>query len=598
MNRRKKAPKIAKKPALLKPIDPFLDWTFEELAERQKDVKERLLHITVRDPPKRSRDVFSKPADCHRDFMLKEMQWLAADFSSERQRHGALRRKLGLAVHAHFQAAERREERSILNAASHRKKHARRIGTRVSQWWSGVDKLVTYQQKCEADKGRAETMNQQLLRLVRQTEKYTKSLQQQHVEGNNVETVLRSTTGRRHRVRDYSSVLREISQESDAPATMSSDSDASIEDVDDDETTMKAAEMEESEHRQLKSYSVDPDELRNLKEEAALPVGVAVERLKSDDDIYEKSDDEDYHPVIGMDVDDEKTMIAEERRGRDMSYQDEIALLQNEAEMPIEKLRELYGNMADKHEDDSPGEHSHVGLRESRRETKLHVAVTLTPSNDSGQFDGFVDDPLDEDEYRLIPGMDVDDEKTMIAEEKRGRDMSYQDEIALLQNEAEMPIEKLRELYRNIVEEHRHKQPCGEDSDSCSQKLAPKHTNKPRVGPNSDWRTTNTKRKARESKEITRPLKQLKREASVETVSRPFILSTAVRLRRYQHAGLSWLVSLQSRRLNGILADGKLKTASFYSLLSVEQKWDSVKHFKPYHCWHTWPHTRESGDHI
>jgi hypothetical protein len=30
-----------------------------------------------------------------------------------------------------------------------------------------------------------------------------------------------------------------------------------------------------------------------------------------------------------------------------------------------------------------------------------------------------------------------------------------------------------------------------------------------------------------------------------------------VKLREYQQTGLNWLVSLQSRRLNGILADGK-----------------------------------------
>ncbi len=37
--------------------------------------------------------------------------------------------------------------------------------------------------------------------------------------------------------------------------------------------------------------------------------------------------------------------------------------------------------------------------------------------------------------------------------------------------------------------------------------------------------------------------------------SRPFLLASWVKLRHYQQVGLNWLVSLQSRRLNGVLAD-------------------------------------------
>ncbi len=51
-------------------------------------------------------------------------------------------------------------------------------------------------------------------------------------------------------------------------------------------------------------------------------------------------------------------------------------------------------------------------------------------------------------------------------------------------------------------------------------------------------------------------------EASAERAqktlaSRPYLLTPWVKLREYQQIGLNWLVSLQSRRLNGILADGE-----------------------------------------
>lgn len=53
-------------------------------------------------------------------------------------------------------------------------------------------------------------------------------------------------------------------------------------------------------------------------------------------------------------------------------------------------------------------------------------------------------------------------------------------------------------------------------------------------------------------------------------VPRPFLLAKSLRLREYQHAGLSWLVSLHERKLNGILADemGLGKTVQTISLLA------------------------------
>lgn len=53
-------------------------------------------------------------------------------------------------------------------------------------------------------------------------------------------------------------------------------------------------------------------------------------------------------------------------------------------------------------------------------------------------------------------------------------------------------------------------------------------------------------------------------------VERPFMLASRLVLREYQHFGLSWLVSLHERRLNGILADemGLGKTIQTISLLA------------------------------
>jgi hypothetical protein len=51
-------------------------------------------------------------------------------------------------------------------------------------------------------------------------------------------------------------------------------------------------------------------------------------------------------------------------------------------------------------------------------------------------------------------------------------------------------------------------------------------------------------------------------------LARPFLLASWVKLRNYQHIGLNWLVSLQTRRLNGILADemGEFHTIAYFWL--------------------------------
>jgi SNF2 family DNA or RNA helicase len=46
--------------------------------------------------------------------------------------------------------------------------------------------------------------------------------------------------------------------------------------------------------------------------------------------------------------------------------------------------------------------------------------------------------------------------------------------------------------------------------------------------------------------------------------SRPFLLAPWLKMREYQQTGLNWLVSLQTRRLNGILADGKSDVILLY----------------------------------
>jgi E1A-binding protein p400 len=68
-------------------------------------------------------------------------------------------------------------------------------------------------------------------------------------------------------------------------------------------------------------------------------------------------------------------------------------------------------------------------------------------------------------------------------------------------------------------------------------------------------------------------VEELARTYQVEV---PYVLSKKLKLRPYQHIGLSWLVSLHERRLNGILADemglGKTIQVGSITLCSVFSK--------------------------
>eukprot|EP00977_Amphora_coffeiformis_P002123 scaffold407_cov168-Amphora_coffeaeformis.AAC.19 len=60
--------------------------------------------------------------DTHWDYLLKEMQWLATDFTSERKRHQSSRRRISNGVRQHFKSQESRAKAAIVQAEAKRRK--------------------------------------------------------------------------------------------------------------------------------------------------------------------------------------------------------------------------------------------------------------------------------------------------------------------------------------------------------------------------------------------------------------------------------------------------------------------------------------------
>jgi E1A-binding protein p400 len=243
----------------------------------------------------------------------------------------------------------------------------------------------------------------------------------------------------------------------------------------------------------------------------------------------------------GQAVDDERTIAAEELLGRDMPYDDEIALLQRENEMSIEELKAMYHNVqADSGDDD-------VDPKESAEED---IGSVTSDSQDEGEFEP-------------ATGADIDDETTIDAEERLGREITHQEEIDMLQKESEMPIEQLRAMYAN--------QDAGMAENDDDESMSP-HDSLDQTYATSESKKRKLeletgKVEDEEEDEGAAAIKSLEyadEKARNTAVSRPYLIPSWVKLRKYQHVGLNWLVSIQTRRLNGILADEMVSHRSLF----------------------------------
>jgi len=283
-----------------------------------------------------------------------------------------------------------------------------------------------------------------------------------------------------------------------------------------------------------------------------------------DEDDHEEKDE--FH-LEREEVDDETTIAAEERLGRDMSYEAEIDLLNRENEMSVEELRAMYANM-DENSDDDEDEEDSVAPSAAASEDRAKVAGSSLLDED---------DHEEKDEFHLEKE-ELDDETTIAAEERLGRDMSYEAEINLLNRENELSVEELQAMYANMDEEGDDEESDTVDSvedrmDTSSGDASSKRKHSSSIAASDDSDDTSSKKTKTDEDEGISALQSLvasDTKARETMLTRPFLLASWVKLRAYQHVGLNWLVSIQSRRLNGILADemGLGKTLQTISMLA------------------------------
>ena len=435
---------------------------------------------------------------------MKEMMWLSADFISERSRQRSLAKKCAMSIRQYHKHRESRRARQEVLEAAKKRKLAAKIAREVKQWWGKVDRIVAYKQRMEMNQMKQRAMDKHLVFLVKQTEKYSDTLRasasatysqrrrEDHVVAADEsflsieEALAMSDAGsgvrrKKGARKTYINVTDDeqslVSDMSKQPELYGYFSDCS--DDGDDDCEFIPSSSDEGEHSSSSSLMSDQDDYRNSFEdvqdvneeikmlcaEANMPIDDMLRSI-SNSDVNEKStvarnkpsrttgrttsttshpyktrrrgrieeeatvDDSDNSQEINSDssgefvfhneLDDETTLIAEEALGNKefSSHVEEIRLLQEDNEVPIEHLREKYAKIEVLHthedENDRIGNVSEIN---ENKESKSDLSRSVYFSDD----DQGSDDDDGSAEFKANPSDLVDDETTLIAEERLGK---------------------------------------------------------------------------------------------------------------------------------------------------------------------------------
>jgi hypothetical protein len=455
---------------------------------------------------------YKDKTDTHSDYLLKEMRWLSADFGAERKRHDMMRRKVCASIRAHFASLTKKRAKKLVDAELRRRKLASRIGREcVRSWWAKLDKIVTYKQKISLEKSRREAMNSQLVRLVRQTEMYSRSFLDGGREGGgsssgaeddegddpegghrhrrrrdrsySIEQALAATGSRLSRrkakgaVRDYARLLaastpNATTDDDSASAvhsstlygesTEDSGSDASYAPSmsdGDDETTLREAEEEEQAAEALGRSSASHEsrarEVKKLLEEESMDIDLVLERLKAEAGLH----DDDKNSDSGGGDQDGSDRREFRPRGAASGAAKRVKF--------ASAIQELSGDSPSGASPDATGSESCPFLpaplplprgREAdpgedadddgdASEVEDYLGVDEDAAAEEGEEEDDDDGEFTTDEQHLVG----DDETTIALEESLPQEMSAAEEIRMLQAEGEMSIEELRARYAGAL---------------------------------------------------------------------------------------------------------------------------------------------------
>ncbi|TMW61834.1 hypothetical protein Poli38472_010897 [Pythium oligandrum] len=560
--------------------DEGIDDVKQALLERKTALEARVQALTLGKPvPKleeRGYDANGHRLErAHRDFLLQEMEWMAADFAQERKWRLKSARTLSISVLSHHNKLASRTARAEKTEEERRRRLAARIGRDVKKFWVKIDKIISFKVKLQSDELRKAAMDRHLKTLVAQTERYASALAVAFQEPE-----------------PPPSPLDKMEQEAEENSE-DSDFKEDVEEVD-DETTI---EMEEA----MASADEQGEKLAQLKQEGEMSIEelrakyAAMDAMSdvaepSGEDQASEASDSDFDMSAEEEPDDERTMAEEEQMTSSHDVEEEVALLQEESELSVDELRARYAaafeaSDASEHEDEDMVEDRdseyHQGEEElddettvdvaereefTREEVEEEIALLQEESElsidelrakytsmmeeenemENTQHDEEEEPEESDDDDEFEPSEEVDDETSIAVEEANAprTQEDVQDELAALQEESTLSIEELRARYE-------------------SEAASPPSSPSPSPERETDEHATDTE--AATDEDTSTAL-----EPSHFGYKRPYMLTSRLNLREYQEAGVNWLIQMSEKRLNGILADemGLGKTIQTITLLA------------------------------
>ncbi|KAL3659032.1 hypothetical protein V7S43_015916 [Phytophthora oleae] len=506
------------------------------LAQRKHALESQIQALTLGKPlhkdPEPGCDASSRRlARCHRDFLLQEMEWMAADFSQERKWRLRNAKMLSQTLVSHLDRQEQRLARRKKSEEVQRRRTAARVGRDVKKFWFKIDKIIAFKVKLQADELRQRHMQKHLKQLVAQTEKYSTALAKSFQESQNLKKEDEEQGDEDQEDGDFEMVEEEeddettIEEEETRAGPISRRQAAAEVTALQEEGEMSIEELR-ARYAAMENGADPGDEVEN-----------AAENSSSEDGDFELTEEEE---------DDETTIAAEERRSGPVSRRQaaaEVATLQEENELSIEELRARYADALETDGDEVPEADQEGDMEEG-----------------SDADDDFVPTRREEAEQE-------DDETTIEEEERLEGDASptqKAEELRLLEEEGQMSVEQLRARYAAASDE---------EQSSVYENLSIRSDGE------SDAVETNRDQGRHGDDEAKEEVPGIPTSDSTAADSlsarrsgykRPYLLTSRLDLREYQEAGVNWLISMCERRINGILADemGLGKTIQTISLLA------------------------------
>lgn len=267
----------------------------------------------------------------HWDYLLEEMQWLAADFQQERKWKKTCARKIAKMVQKYFQDIEQKELRAEKEETMKLKRTAAQLAKMVKEFWSNIEKVVQYKQNSRLDEKRKKAMDLHLNFIVDQTEKYSSWLS----EGLTGQT---STTGSLNTTPTSSLA----GDEEFRPEESESDDEETI---DKDEAGIDEEETKDEVEALQKESELPLDQLIESLPKEILEKPASLDQLEDTDDQPEadrtKKSDEDFN-AESDESDVEETIDEQEEHEDKHEQKKELDELKDEGEMDIEELRAKY----------------------------------------------------------------------------------------------------------------------------------------------------------------------------------------------------------------------------------------------------------------